>query len=82
MTKKRVTSEVGKALYDILSKEQHHQEVGETINELAPGYIEHLKSCIEDNEGKLESPFYVIVISKKEQYALNVVRHWFIARQT
>jgi hypothetical protein len=82
MPKKKEPTKVGQALYDILSKPQHDQEVGETLAEMSPDYIESLKKCIEDHVGVFKSPFYIVVMGKKETYALNIVRHWYVARQT
>ena len=73
---------VGKAVYDILSKPQSPIEVGEIISEYAEDYLEEVKSTIKANVGKYDSPFYIVVLTKKEPWALNVLRSWFIARQT
>lgn len=75
-------SKVGQAAYDILSKPQPLQEVGETIDMITPDYLDELKKTVEENRSKYNPPFYVLVLGKKEFYAINVVRHWFVARQT
>lgn len=76
------SSKVGKAVYDILSKEQSAQEVGETLEMMAPDYVEELKDTIRANVNSFEAPFHVVVLGKKEPWAMNVIRHWFVARQT
>jgi hypothetical protein len=76
------TAKVGEAAYNILKKDQYAQEVGDTLNEMAPKYLEELRSCCESNKNNFEAPFYIVVLGKKEPYALNVVRHWYVARQT
>ncbi len=73
---------VGQAVYDILSKAQEMQEVGETIDAMTPRYYEELLATIDNNKDKLDPPFYIIVLRKKEPWALNVLRQWYIARQT
>jgi hypothetical protein len=81
--KTKNSSKVGKAVYDILSKDnQPETTVGEIISEYADEYTEMVKKTLTDNMERLDSPFYVVVLSKKEPWALNVMRNWFIARQT
>lgn len=75
-------AKVGQAVYDILSKSQSPIEVGEIISEYAERYTEEVKATIRENENKYVSPFYVVVLHKKEPWAVNVMRNWFIARQT
>lgn len=78
----KTASKVGQAVYDILSKPQGNQEVGETINAMAPSYFEQLEDTINSNIAKYDFPFYVVILKKKEPWALNVVRQWYVARQT
>lgn len=73
---------VGKAVHDIITKEQAPITVGEVLDEYQHEYLEEILTCIRDNRSKYESPFYIIVLTKKEPWALNVMRNWFIARQT
>jgi len=73
---------VGQAVVDILSKPYATQTVGETLDAYAPDYAKEIEKCVEENQHKYKSPFYVFVITKKEMWAENVVRNWFIARQT
>jgi hypothetical protein len=76
-------TKVGKAVYDILCKNPSHtQEVGETIEGMSPRYRKELIDTIEKNIGKYKSPFYVVVLRKKEVWAMNVLRQWYVARQT
>lgn len=78
----KTSAKVGKAVYDILSKDQPMQTVGETVEAMSPAYLEELKDCVLKNQDRYESPFYVVVLGKKEMFALNAVRQWFIARQS
>lgn len=73
---------VGQAVYDILSKDQPYQSAGDTFDALAPRFVQELEDTIKNNEKKYDSPFYVIVFTNKEMWAPNVMRNWFIARQT
>lgn len=91
MTEKKYTFErdptpknikVGQAVYDILNKEHSSQEVGETLEMMAPKYLEELRSTCFNGSKMYKAPFYVVVLGKKEVWAMNVLRHWFIARQT
>lgn len=75
-------AQVGKAVYDILSKPQERQEVGETVEAMTARYYRELFDTITENKGKYESPFYIVVQRKKEFWATNVLRQWFISRQT
>lgn len=76
------SSKVGEACYEILSKPQEMQEVGETLDAMTPRYWKELYETIYANKDKLSAPFYIVVLRKKEPWALNILRQWFIARQT
>lgn len=76
------SAKVGKAVYDILSKPQSEQTVEETIDSITPKYFEELLSCVNSNIKNFDSPFYVVVLRKKEFWATNVLRQWYVARQT
>src|SRR5271157_3209448 len=73
---------VGQAVVDILSKPQPIQTVGDTIDAFGPDYAQQIENCIQDNQKKYKSPFYIFVLTKKEFWADNVLRNFFIARQT
>jgi hypothetical protein len=73
---------VGQAVVDILSKPQPIQTVGDTLDAFGPDFAKQIEQCIEDNKSKYKNPFYIFVLTKKEFWANNVVRNWFIARQT
>lgn len=81
-SKEKKTSKVGKAVYDILSKPQESQEVGETVDAMGPRYFDELFDTISANRDRLPSPFFIVVLRKKEPWALNVLRQWFVARET
>lgn len=73
---------VGQAVVDILSRENAPQTVEETLDAFGPDYAKNLDDTIEANKTKYKSPFYVLSLLKKEMWAVNVVRNFFIARQT
>jgi hypothetical protein len=73
---------VGQAVFDIISHYQPMQTVGETLDAFGPDYAKQMEECIEDNEHKYTNPFYIFVLTKKEFFANNVLRNYFIARQT
>jgi len=73
---------VGQAALDLVSKDPQPQTVGETIDAFGPKYAEEIEKAIEDNKDKYKSPFYILVLTKKEYLIINAVRNWFIARQT
>lgn len=76
---------VGQAAYRLLDRahETHEmQEVQETINAMTPAYYSELESTIVKNRGRYCAPFYIVCLRKKENFFINVLRQWFIARQT
>ena len=73
---------VGQAVHDILSKDQPSYTVEDILSEYGKDYCIEFENTIEANKKKYTSPFYIFVLTKKEFYANNVVRNWFIARQT
>jgi hypothetical protein len=76
-------AEVGKAVFDILSNpNQSPQEVGETMEAMTPRYYQELLATVKANSNKFDSPFFIVVLRKKEPWALNVLRQWFVSRQT
>jgi hypothetical protein len=72
----------GQAVVDILSQEHPDQTVEETIDAFGPDFVDELVKTVENNRHKYKSPFYVFVLTKKEMWACNLVRNFFIARQT
>jgi hypothetical protein len=75
-------SKVGEAAYKILKQDQAPVTVEEILEEYQHKYAEEMQSTIDNNFNRYESPFYIVVLTKKEPWAPNVVRNWFIARQT
>jgi len=75
-------AKAGQAAFDILSKEQPPMETQEVIDEYKDDYLKSMVETLETNVNRYEPPFYVVVLSKKEPWAVNVMRNWFVARQT
>lgn len=73
---------VGQAVHDIRSKNNEDMSCGELLEGFGVRFAQELESTINDNLEKYESPFYVFALTKKEYWADNIVRNWFIARQT
>lgn len=75
------SSKVGQAVFEILSKKQPDVEVGEIISEYADEYAEQVREAVRRGALEYKNPFYIVVLHKKEAWALNVLRNWFITRQ-
>lgn len=75
-------SRVGQAVVDILSKDQPNITVGEIIDEYSPDFVKHFEEAMETGTAKYKSPFYILVFSGKEMWATNIMRNWFVPRQT
>lgn len=73
---------VGQAVHNILEEGDKSPEVGEIISEYGDSYVSQVQECVDKNSNKYESPFYIVVLHKKEMWAMNVVRNWFVSRQT
>jgi hypothetical protein len=75
----------GKVAFDLLHKAikaNEMQEVQETIDAMTPAYIAELEDCAKKNSRKYKGNFYIVCLRKKETFFINVIRQWFIARQT
>lgn len=81
---KKNPARVGQAVYDIISKPQAAQTVEDTISEIEKSnvYYKELFKTIDDAKKIYDDPFYVVILRKKEFWALNVLRQWYISRQT
>ena len=82
---KKNPARLGQAVYDILSKEQNMQTVEETTEAMTPKYYEELMIAVDKGCKDFISPFYVVVVRKKETLAgqvMNVLKHQYVTRQT
>lgn len=73
---------VGESVRRILSKDQPNVSVGEIISDYGDKYTAEIRATLENNLGKYDDFFHVVVLHKKEPWALNVLRNWFVARKT
>jgi len=73
---------VGQAVIDLSRGQQAIQTVGDTLDAMGADFARKMEETIEANQGKYKDPFYIFVLTKKEFWANNVIRNWFIARQT
>lgn len=75
-------SKVGQAVHDLSQKAPEHLSVEDIISEYGDKYTKEIVSALETNANKYEAPFYIVVLHKKEPWAVNVLRNWFVSRQT
>lgn len=73
---------VGQAVADIASKDATPMTCGELLDGFSVKFAHELEKSVNDSLGKYKSPFYILALTKKEFWANNVVRNWFIPRQT
>ena len=82
---KKDSSKLGQAVYDILSKEQAIQTAEETTEAMTPKYYEELLKAADLGKNQFESPFYVVVLRKKNTVNGTVecvLDHKYVRRQT
>jgi len=75
---------VGEEAYKRLLNPDTKQSIIDTQQEIDKDYFPQLEECIKKHIGKpnFEGDFFITVIVKKERLMENVVRRYFIARQT
>lgn len=73
---------VGQAVHDMLSEDHYEMTVGELLDGFGARFAQELEHTVNDSLGKFKNPFYILALTKKEFWATNVVRNWFIPRQT
>lgn len=71
----------GQASLDLL-KDRTQYTAEDILTAYAPDYVKHFEEAVNEGKKKYKSPFCVFVLTKKEPWAENVVRNWFIPRQT
>ena len=82
---KKNPAKVGQAAFDLLSKKQYTQTVEETIEGMTPQYFNGLFEAANLGAKEFSSPFYVVVIRKKETIGgtvANILLHKYCRRQT
>lgn len=73
---------VGEETLKILSKEQPETSVGEIISEYATDYAGQMQEAVDKGVHEYGENFHVVVMHKKESWALNVLRNYFIPRKS
>lgn len=73
---------VGQAVYDILKSGESGTTVEDILSEYSNKFVKELEDTIAANEHKYKDIFHILVLSNKEMWAENVVRNWFVARET
>jgi hypothetical protein len=67
---------------ELMAKESATYTAGEILEDFGERYLAILNDTIEKEHRKFKSPYYVLVLSAKEMWAPNLVRNWFVSRQT
>lgn len=73
---------VGKISTDLLAKSSDKHTVVDQMKEQLSEYEKHAYNCVETHKNRFIDNFYVTVITKKEKLTPNVIRHYFLARQS
>jgi len=75
---------VGQEAYKRLLNPDSKQGIIDTQREIDKQYFQQIEECVKNHKGKLgfTGDFFVTVISKKERVMENVVRRYFIARES
>lgn len=75
---------VGQEAYKRLLNPDSKQGIIDTQREIDKQYFEQIEECVKKHKGKLgfTGDFFITVISKKERVMENVIRRYFIARES
>ena len=73
---------VGAASLRLSSKKPETDSPIEQMYENLKDYEENVQECIDTNSKKYRGNFYVVVLTKKERLMQNVIRNFYLARQT
>lgn len=73
---------VGQAVVDMMSKDRPDITVGEIMDDYSKDFVRQFEEAVETGSKLYGNPFYIFVLSAKEMWAVNMVRSWFIPRQT
>lgn len=81
MTQKK-RENAGKIASDLQKKAPDTRDPIELQREMQENYEKYLVETIESGKKAYEDPFYVVVEMKKERLLQNIIRNYFIARQS
>jgi hypothetical protein len=73
---------VGQAVVDMMGLDQPDLTAGDIIEAQSEKFTADFNKYAEEAAEKYTSPFYMFILTGKEHWAVNVVRNWFIPRQT
>lgn len=77
------TSPIGKVAYDLLQKPDYKQGVVDTQREVDKEFFSEIQKCVERKpHSDWKSPWYIIVLNRRERTMINVVRRQFLGRKT
>lgn len=77
-----VRQTVGKVATDLLQKADDKHTVVDQMRESLTDYDRNLFDCIDRGKKRYNSDFYVVVITKKERLMPNVLRNYFLNRES
>lgn len=82
--KQEKKTSVGEEAYKRLLNPDDKQGIIDTQREIDKEYFKELEACVKRVKGKpnFEGDFFVVVMVKKERLMENVIRRYFIPRQT
>lgn len=73
---------VGKYAYDLLQKEPEIIDPIEHQREMQKDYLDELWICIDVHKKRFPKDFFVVVLTKRVGYMVNVLRNYFYGRVT
>lgn len=73
---------VGSKSRELMMKDPETRDPIELEREMQQNYLKDLKECIDRGKKAYQGPFFVVVINKKEPLMPNVIRQYFLHRQT
>ena len=73
---------VGKISSEMLLKEPCSRDPIELERAMHTDYVKNVEECVTTAKKEFLGDFFVVVLTKKEHLMQNVLRHYFLARQS
>lgn len=73
---------VGKIAVDLMAKEPETKDPIEQMREQLSEYEKNFYECLAAHKSVFPGDFYIVVLTKKEPLMQNVLRNYFMARQS